>query len=473
MSDLTPPRGSGPSGPSRQKRGPTIPWPLFSDVQSCIDQDSFLPLRCRSLFSFAACQSFQSFIMFPTPSMPFSNRVLTVGVLAFVFLFIIFHMGSSNPSAIAITQSVKPVFSISPTPSPSPSPSPSSQQFNKQPDQAQDPKKRPGDPEDLDSEAKPETPEAQKDLPEDELPFKQKETPNEIPVDQKSGLKLAYATFLNAPDTEPEDDNDDNYFVSTRMLIYQLLHDPSTRSNNSIPVVVVVTSAVTQRKRDRFIKDGARVIEVSSLKSSWIKPKARRWKDQLTKLRMYEALTDYDRVLYLDSDTVVTRPMDTIFSDPAAEESPFQDIKSETKDDEAPPPTTYVFAGNSGSGGQDHPYPPPKGKYLNGGFILFKPSKALFDHYISIANIKGRFDATYAEQSLLNYAHRRDGNLPWKQLHFDWNINWANYNDYKQGVASLHVKFWDDSNDRELRDYLMRCRGRMEGYWAGVEGKEG
>ena len=290
---------------------------------------------------------------------------------------------------------------------------------------------------------------------------------------EKSGLKLAYATFLNGPLHEDENDNNDNYFVSCRMLAYQLLHDPVTRTNSTnIKFVVVVTEAVTQSKRDRLTKDGAIIVEVASLKSSWIKPKAKRWKDQLTKLRMYEALTMFDRVLFVDSDTLLIRNIDAIFDDPAAKEQSNQKVAAETRDDEAPGPDTFVFAGNSGSGGLDHPYPPPKGKYFNGGFVLFKPSKALFDYYVSIANLKGRFDATYAEQSLLNYAHRREGNFPWKQVHYDWNINWPSIKDYDNGIATLHAKFWDDgNNDKGLRDLLLRCKWNMEGYWLGVESK--
>jgi hypothetical protein len=54
----------------------------------------------------------------------------------------------------------------------------------------------------------------------------------------------AFSAFLAAPTTETQNDDDDLYFVGTRMMIYQLLHDPTTRTNNSYPFVVLVTADV-------------------------------------------------------------------------------------------------------------------------------------------------------------------------------------------------------------------------------------
>jgi hypothetical protein len=56
--------------------------------------------------------------------------------------------------------------------------------------------------------------------------------------------KYAFSAFLAAPSMQTREDNDDVYFVGTRMLIYQLLHDPKTRTNNSYPFVVLATSDV-------------------------------------------------------------------------------------------------------------------------------------------------------------------------------------------------------------------------------------
>jgi alpha-N-acetylglucosamine transferase len=57
--------------------------------------------------------------------------------------------------------------------------------------------------------------------------------------------------------------------------------------------------------------------------------------------------------------------------------------------------------------------------------------------------------------------------MPWKQLHYSWNINWATWKDYQYGVATLHSKFWELDRDKELRDFAMGIRWKMEGYWIG------
>jgi hypothetical protein len=54
----------------------------------------------------------------------------------------------------------------------------------------------------------------------------------------------AFSLFLAAPSMKVETDADDLYFVGTRMLIYQLLYDPETRTNNSYPIVVLITEDV-------------------------------------------------------------------------------------------------------------------------------------------------------------------------------------------------------------------------------------
>lgn len=52
-------------------------------------------------------------------------------------------------------------------------------------------------------------------------------------------------------------DEDDVYYVATRVLVYQLLHGPETRTLTSIPVVVMCTKDVVEHKRARLEKDGA------------------------------------------------------------------------------------------------------------------------------------------------------------------------------------------------------------------------
>ncbi|RDW64045.1 hypothetical protein BP5796_10547 [Coleophoma crateriformis] len=284
----------------------------------------------------------------------------------------------------------------------------------------------------------------------------------------------AFALFLTPPHgagKDSDDLNDDDYFVATRMLVYQLLYDPSTRTNNSYPVVILATQNVAQTKLDRLRNDGPDVRVVGRLALNWGKTR-KAWQDVLTKLRLFQ-LTEFEKVLFLDSDTLLTRPMDGIFEDPAARPTK---NKGATAEDEAPEdegaqPREYIFAGNAGAGRFNHTttWPPIKGRHLNAGCMVFHPSEELYEYYLRIAGLKDCFDGRFPEQSLWAYAHRRDGNMPWKQMGYMWNINKVTWSDVEHGVASLHVKWWSHMIDPRLKDLAMRIRGRMEGFWEGKE----
>jgi len=224
-----------------------------------------------------------------------------------------------------------------------------------------------------------------------------------------------------------------------------------------------------ERKRRRLEADGAKVIVVEKLALDWVKVR-KQWQDVLTKLRLFE-LVQYDKILFLDSDTLITKRMDNIFDDPAAQlqQNLGDDSAEKSPPDEGKQPSTYLFAGNAGSGGYHHTYPPPKGNNFNAGCMVLQPSNEMFQYYLGLAQLKDRFPGRTPEQSLWSYAHRRNGNMPWKQLHYDWNVNWATWEDKKHGIASLHSKFWELDHDKNLRDFALQIRWMMEGYWKGVD----
>lgn len=120
----------------------------------------------------------------------------------------------------------------------------------------------------------------------------------------------AFTTFLTpAWDIgENATDDDDHYYTQTRMLLYQLKHDPATRSPNNYPFVVLVTEDVPQSKRDRLMKEGALVKQLEKLPPLQTETR-KAWQDVITKLRLLE-MVEYDRVCFLDSDHILTRPLD-------------------------------------------------------------------------------------------------------------------------------------------------------------------
>lgn len=285
---------------------------------------------------------------------------------------------------------------------------------------------------------------------------------------------IAVATFLadQWDGNDNDNDNDDVYFVGARMLAYQLLHSPQTRLSNPAPFVVLVTPEVRESKRQRLIKDGAIVVEVTRIEHN-ITITEPRWVDTFTKLRLFDpSAVPYRKVLYVDTDIVFTRPIDMIFRDTNTTPVNPMNHTSQIRDDEGPLPDSFIMSATPETREFDHPYPyldPDHKKwYFNSGFLVYSPSQRLFDHYIRIHQHPERYYNKFPDQDLLNYAHRWGGPMPWKRLHFSWNINWPNDNDIHGGMAALHVKWWDPGYfARDVRDYALARRWEMEGYWEG------
>ncbi|KAF1808910.1 nucleotide-diphospho-sugar transferase [Eremomyces bilateralis CBS 781.70] len=285
------------------------------------------------------------------------------------------------------------------------------------------------------------------------------------------GQSVAYATFLStrvSNDSEP-----DAYFTATRVLAYQLLHQPQTKSTRNIPLLVLVPPHVSDHKRSVLASEGATIVPISNLKpeKDWVGPTEPRWVDQFSKLQLWE-LDKYDRILYLDNDMLLTQSLDPIFTLPVASTVLNTLKKAEVKADEALLPSKYLMVGVSDTGGAEHPFPPEDrpGSSINGGFFLLRPDRKLFNYYLSVMEIEGRFDSGFMEQGLLNYAHRHDGNMPAKKFPpGEWNVNWPSLRDLEGGAASLHDKFWEEGNkkwiDRTLVEMWWRVQGQMEGFW--------
>ena len=283
-------------------------------------------------------------------------------------------------------------------------------------------------------------------------------------------------TFLAGTTTNQSDPDysHDHYFEATRMLGYQLLHDPETKTRRSIPFLILVTEDVSHEKRDRLTKDGAIVIPVPYLiADKWLVGTEPRWRDVVTKLRAWET-KDYSRILFIDGDTIINRCLDGIFNDPAAQyRAVIQDRIDDALalDTDDPFGSQYVFASLPETS-PGHQYPPLetqyKGpQYLTAGFFLFSPSPQIFDFHVSLMGEEGRFDPTFPEQNLLNHAHRAEGKLPWQRLSPEWNVNFPTMNDMRAGVASMHEKWWSEGIEVELHTYILNIRWKMESFYEG------
>jgi alpha-N-acetylglucosamine transferase len=272
-------------------------------------------------------------------------------------------------------------------------------------------------------------------------------TDNRSGNDTDNDKKYAYVTLLSGTVNAPEDLAKDNYFVAVRILIWQLLHNPGTRTNHD--VIVMVTPSVTQHRRERLEKDGAIVMLVDFVhgkNDGWIHGGDPRWADLMTKFRVWQ-LTQYDKVLLLDGDSMLRSSLDGVFHDPATEprKTDFQHPNATILDGQKPFPETYVLAAGSEVWDSNHEFPPYHGGglkgygYFNAGFFIVKPDLAAYEYYTSLLDIEGSFETTYMEQSLLNFAHRWDGPMPWQEIAYSWNLRCPNENDFEKGLVSMCV----------------------------------
>lgn len=282
----------------------------------------------------------------------------------------------------------------------------------------------------------------------------------------------AYVTLLAqnpSLDNASLPDSEDTYYVATRTLLHQMLHAPSTATNSSIPFVVLATPDIASHKIERLRLDGAIVHVVDRITADWLAPGLPRWRDMMCKLHMFK-LVEYEKVLFMDSDMLIVDRMDGIFTD--ATTNPFAVDQSRALPDESALPDTYMLAAQSYLEGRTHPYPPNTAPGFSGGFLVAQPSKRLFDYYISLIAIEGRFRSNAMEQDLLNYAHRRDGPMPWAKVRYTYTTTWPSWKEYEMGAKSLHEKWWDVGIDLDwrLRGKWFEAKGEMEGYWRGREG---
>lgn len=119
---------------------------------------------------------------------------------------------------------------------------------------------------------------------------------------------------------------------------------------------------------------------------------------------------------------------------------------------------------NALTGERDHPYPPALTNVFSAGFWMAAPSREMFNYLLSVMQHWNRFDPHTMEQSLLNYAFRRDGPMPWFELEPKWSATWPNQKDLKAGVATLHEKWWAVGPE-DLRAKWEEAKRQMEEFF--------
>lgn len=270
---------------------------------------------------------------------------------------------------------------------------------------------------------------------------------------------FAIATFLTGQAT------DDSYFVATRVLTHQLLRAEATKIDpKKVTFLILCSESVSKEQKDALRDDGATIVEVRDVPVNWwIHSGVTRWKEQFTKLRVFEMI-EYKRILFMDADILITGRIDAIFEEPeVATLAPTLDRKKQAKWGESQLPAQWLFAARSDNafiGERQHPTPPLQTLSFSAGFFLVAPDRSIFEYLLSIMAIPRRFDPFTMEQSLLNYAFRREGRMPWRELHWKWSATWPNEKDVEMGVVTLHEKLWK-TGPQALQDIWNRRKGEM------------
>ncbi|KAF2640541.1 nucleotide-diphospho-sugar transferase [Massarina eburnea CBS 473.64] len=297
--------------------------------------------------------------------------------------------------------------------------------------------------------------------------------------------KLAIVTFLSGTLDKEDDWENDEYFEATRLLAWQLLHSPATKiRRKNLDFYIIVTPSVSQSRRSRLEKDGAKLWPVDFLYADWLRETDHemRWDDLMGKLRVWQ-MVQYSRVLLLDGDIILREPLDAIFDDVGTR---FQitnrssSVPYPLPEHEVLPllPDQYMLGGTHETIGPDHVFPPTfdnnglqKFGYFNAGFFLLAPNLLLFDYYCRLMNTKNAFDPRYMEQNLLNQVHAWSGALPWKLVHVKWNMVAVNDADLDGGVKSMHQKWFVEptSGSKRVREISLRARWEMQGWYDALD----
>ncbi len=243
--------------------------------------------------------------------------------------------------------------------------------------------------------------------------------------------RYAYATFLSprkrpsssSPSrstsySDPDSNSDPNpYFTSVRLLTYQLLHDPRTRTRlqPSIPFLVLTLPSVPVSQLSILVSEGATIVPIQplNLPQTFDQSIIPRFRDVPAKLRLWQ-LTQYDKILALDADSIILSPLDSIFADPDLS-TPMATLHngSTVVAPEAHLPSSYLLSASADTWGNQADWiGSERPVYLCACFMLLVPSDALFAYYEWVlGRPEPSFNASFPDQDLLIYAVDQNGSM--------------------------------------------------------------
>lgn len=204
------------------------------------------------------------------------------------------------------------------------------------------------------------------------------------------------------------------------------------------PLVVMVTENIDAAARQVLEQQGCLLRDVAplspnpSLANSYANA---RFAEVWTKLAAW-TLTEFERVAFLDADMLVTQNMDELFTQPLAPGTIAACHACRCNPNRiASYPADWVPENcfYSWCEGVDHVEQPDKvDNYLNGGFLLLKPDRTVFDEMLAqLAALDDLSGFLFAEQDFLNqFYHGR-----WQPLPYLYNA--------LKTLPHQHPKIWD------------------------------
>lgn len=260
----------------------------------------------------------------------------------------------------------------------------------------------------------------------------------------------AWATLLTQP----------SYLPGVRALRASL-----RRAGSAYPLVVMLTATIDPDDRRTLQDDGCLLREVEPIRPASGLPAAyanARFAEVWTKLAVWR-LTEFERVVFLDADMLVTQNMDELFTLELADGqiAACHACRCNPNQIRSYPaswtPENCHYTDDDGTGGNGRS---TADDYLNGGILVLRPDEQVFaDQMAALAEVDDLARYPFAEQDFLNeHFHRRWRPLPYvynalKTLPFQHPTLWD-----ASAVKNIHYiidKPWQKPLDPQDRYYAL------------------
>ncbi|MPY09213.1 glycosyltransferase family 8 protein [Arthrobacter bussei] len=233
----------------------------------------------------------------------------------------------------------------------------------------------------------------------------------------------AWVTLLTQPD----------YLIGVRTLRASL-----EASGSTAPLVVMVTEGIDGQARRLLQNDGCLLRDVAPLRPAGGSADSyanARFAEVWTKLAVW-GLTEFERVVFLDADMLVTRTMDELFSLDLVDGAIAACHACRCNPNRIasyPPSWTPETCFYTHCRGGDHvTEPDATDNYLNGGFLVLSPDEAVLDDMVGrLAAVEDLSRYPFAEQDFLNEYYRDR----WQPLPYVYNA--------LKTLPHQHPSVWD------------------------------